>query len=319
MKRIGIPRALLYYQYQPMWRAFFEALGAEVVLSPPTNRSMLAAGAGRVVTETCLPVKVFLGHVLSMADKCDCLFIPAVRSVKRHVYNCAKFLGLPDMTRIVVPEAPPILLIEFDVNRGRLELYRGIYELGRFFTWNPAKIRRAALAAWQAHLDYKAAMSGSGLMPPDILEGAGQDRPPVNTQMNVALIGHPYVLYDDFINHRLLPRLKQAGARLLTPEMIGAPPSEVRSYWTYEDEVVGAGTHYLKSGVDGIIGVMAFGCGPDSLMMDNVARQAARRKDVPFMCLTLEEHTAEAGILTRLEAFLDMISRRRRRQVALCV
>jgi len=45
-----------------------------------------------------------------------------------------------------------------------------------------------------------------------------------------------------------------------------------------------------------------------------VQRQAARLRTTPFMSLTVEEHTAEAGIVTRLEAFLDMIHRRKRRQ-----
>ncbi len=36
MTRVGIPRALLYHQYYPMWRTFFEHLGAEVVVSKPT-------------------------------------------------------------------------------------------------------------------------------------------------------------------------------------------------------------------------------------------------------------------------------------------
>ncbi len=90
-------------------------------------------------------------------------------------------------------------------------------------------------------------------------------------------------------------------------------------YWTYEHEVVGAGGYYLESGVDGVIGVMAFSCGPDSLMMDLVRREATRRKSSAFMVLTLEEHTAEAGLVTRLEAFLDMIYRRGRRPVEICV
>jgi len=64
---------------------------------------------------------------------------------------------------------------------------------------------------------------------------------------------------------------------------------------------------------------MAFGCGPDSLMMDMVQRQATRLRTTPFMSLTVEEHTAEAGIVTRLEAFLDMMYRRKRRQVEVCV
>jgi predicted nucleotide-binding protein (sugar kinase/HSP70/actin superfamily) len=90
-------------------------------------------------------------------------------------------------------------------------------------------------------------------------------------------------------------------------------------YWTYEEEVVGAGEHYLKSGADGVIGIMAFGCGPDSLMMDMVHRQAARLRATSFMNLTLDEHTAEAGVVTRMEAFLDMIYRRKRRQAEVCV
>jgi predicted nucleotide-binding protein (sugar kinase/HSP70/actin superfamily) len=57
--------------------------------------------------------------------------------------------------------------------------------------------------------------------------------------------------------------------------------------------------------------MMAFGCGPDSMMM-NLVQMKAHAEAVPFMSLTIEEHTAEAGILTRIEAFLDMIHERRR-------
>ena len=54
-------------------------------------------------------------------------------------------------------------------------------------------------------------------------------------------------------------------------------------------------------------------------MMDMVQRQAIRLRTTPFMSLTLEEHTAEAGVVTRLEAFLDMIYRRNRKQADVCV
>jgi len=118
--------------------------------------------------------------------------------------------------------------------------------------------------------------------------------------------------------------LNQSGNRVVTPEMLTM--SELDSavnrlmgsaYWTYEEEVVGAGGHYLQNGADGVIGIMAFGCGPDSLMMDAVRRQAGRSGSIPFMCLTVDEHTAEAGIVTRLEAFIDMM--RRREKAEICV
>jgi len=71
MIKVGIPRALLYYQYYPMWKIFFEELGAEVVVSPPTTQVMLSEGSSRVVADTCLPVKAYLGHVLYLTNKCD--------------------------------------------------------------------------------------------------------------------------------------------------------------------------------------------------------------------------------------------------------
>jgi len=55
------------------------------------------------------------------------------------------------------------------------------------------------------------------------------------------------------------------------------------------------------------------------LMMDMVRRHAARLRATAFMSLTVEEHTAEAGVVTRLEAFVDMMQRKRRRQVKVCV
>jgi predicted nucleotide-binding protein (sugar kinase/HSP70/actin superfamily) len=108
---------------------------------------------------------------------------------------------------------------------------------------------------------------------------------------------------------------------MLTDEELESATARLvsRAYWTYEHEVVGAGQHYLESEADGVIGIMTFGCGPDSVMMDMVHRQAARLRTIPFMCLTLEEHTAEAGIVTRLEAFLDMIHRKKRSRLTVCV
>jgi len=318
-----------------MWKAFFQELGAEVVVSPPTSKAMLTSGSSRVVADTCLPVKIFLGHVLYLVGKCDYLFIPAIRSVRRKVYNCSKFLGLPDMTRAVIPESPPILDIGIDINKGKRGLSQAIYKLGRYFTRDASKVRRSAIASWQVHLNYRKAMSNCGLTPLQAIDGisgtheakgsTGGEKPetrpqqPAPTRATIALIGHPYLLYDEYLNHRLIYRLEQAHNRVLTPEMLTSEELEsatVRlvgtAYWTYGEEVVGAGEHYLQNGVDGVIGIVTFGCGPDSLMMDMVRRRAVKLRATPFMSLTLEEHEAEGGLVTRLEAFLDMINRKKR-------
>ncbi|MEK7848862.1 MAG: acyl-CoA dehydratase activase-related protein [Chloroflexota bacterium] len=331
MTRIGVPRGLLFYQYFPMWRTFFEALGAEVVVSPPTTRTLAAAGASRVVAETCMPVKVFCGHVLALKGQCDYVFVPAIRSMMPRVFNCSKFLGLPDIVRAACPDGPPVLEVGIDVNQGRRELYQAIYRLARPFTWNPVRVKEATVRALEAHRAYVEQMSQQHQTPPQalapLLSATPGQEPPASlaerpssgkSRLSLALVGHPYVVYDDFMTHRLIPRLQDMGVDVLTPEMVPEAALDAaitkldgRSYWTYEGEVVGAGGYYVDAGADGVVGVLAFGCGPDSLMMDLVKRYA-REKGRPFLGLTLDEHTGEAGLLTRLEAFVDMMGRRKR-------
>jgi len=294
---------------------------------------MITQGAARVVSDTCLPVKVFIGHVLSLADKCDSLLIPVVRSTKKKVYNCSRFLALPDLTRAVVPDAPPILEIEFDYSRGTRYLYRQIYSLGSHFTRNPLKIKEAAGYAWETHLKYNEMTVKQKITRIEAIdlimnETIGEPVKDNGAELTIGLAGHPYVLHDEQVSHNLIKRLRAGGIKVLTPEMAPLITDSdsnghtqfkglAKNYWESEEDMIDAGEYYTRIGVDGIIGSMAFACGPDSLMMNLVQRQA-RNAGIPFMCLTVEEHTAEAGVVTRLEAFLDMIYRTRRSK-AKCV
>lgn len=61
--------------------------------------------------------------------------------------------------------------------------------------------------------------------------------------------------------------------------------------------------------IDGIIYLACFGCGPDSMIGEMAERYTTGK---PFMLLTIDEHSGEAGMMTRLEAFCDMLRRRRR-------
>ena len=326
--KVGIPRALLYYKYFPMWKAFLEKLGAEIIVSENTNQKLILQGASLVVSDTCLPVKVFIGHVLSLSDKCDKLLIPVVRSTSEKVYNCSRFLALPDLARAVVPGVPQILEIEFDYSRGKRYLYRQIYSLGKNFTLNPFKIKAAAKYAWETHQRYHEITTQQHLTRLEAIDLIHNGKPVEIKEakkdvLTIGIAGHPYVLHDEQVSHNLIKRLKAAGVNILTPEMAPEAPDSngnghtqfaglAKNYWESEEDVVGAGDWYTRIKVDGIIGIMAFACGPDSMMMSLVQRQA-HSANIPFMSLTVEEHTAEAGVVTRIEAFLDMIHRAKRR------
>ena len=86
MPKVGIPRALLYYNYYPLWKVFFEELGAEVVLSELTNKKILDDGVYCCVDDACLPMKVFHGHAVHLKDRVDYLFVPRLISVEKTVY-----------------------------------------------------------------------------------------------------------------------------------------------------------------------------------------------------------------------------------------
>ena len=60
-----------------------------------------------------------------------------------------------------------------------------------------------------------------------------------------------------------------------------------------------------------MITLTAFGCGPDSLMLERITRKA-KEYAMPLLNLTIDEHTGEAGFVTRLEAFVDMLFRKQR-------
>lgn len=67
--KLGIPRGLSFYSMYPFLYGFFDAIGIEVVLSDKTTKKTLSKGSSLVVTETCLPVKIFVGQVLNLIEK----------------------------------------------------------------------------------------------------------------------------------------------------------------------------------------------------------------------------------------------------------
>ncbi len=327
MKRIGIPRALHFLQYYPLWRTFFEAFDAELVVSPPTNRDILAVGGKLVADVTCLPAKVYAGHLAWLRDhgQVDAVFVPAIRSVEHGALHCSKFQALPDLMYATVPDCPKLLDIGIDVHRYKISPKEAYAQLGREFTRSAAKVRRAWSEACRVDETYRASLVNDQLTYPEALarlypaEWALPSVAPVpSLGLKIAIAGHPYCLYDDYINHGLLGRLRQLGVQIVSSEMVSGEQAQAgvqattgQKRWFYEDWMSGAAGHYLHdNGVDGLITVLAFTCGPDSAMVETITRRA-HALERPMMSLVLDEHGSAAGMVTRLEAFVDMLDRQR--------
>ncbi len=306
---IGIPKGMLFYDYHILWERFFQTLGFEVKVSSDTNKKIISEGIMSAVDEACLPVKVYYGHVLDLASQVDYLFIPRIVSMVRKEYMCPKILGLPDMIRSFLAHSPPIIdcTINYRVKNNQIE--KAVKEICSIIQVPAHK----GLRAWQIGLkeqeQYERYLQ-SGHLP----YGFSMYKDGVK----IALLGHGYNLYDSYINMNIMQKLSDLGAKVCTKEMVTPEDIEKsisilpkKMFWTFGKQLLGSGLHYLNDPeIKGMIFLASFGCGLDSMVGDLLERFSFRSNRKPFMFLTIDEHSGEAGLITRLEAFMDLIEGR---------
>ncbi|MBY8999944.1 MAG: hypothetical protein KGD64_03435 [Candidatus Heimdallarchaeota archaeon] len=351
-KRVGFPRGLLYYYFKDMWETFFIKLGAEVVLSSPTNKITKEKGVLETLDDECYSTKLYHGHVLDLANKeLDYLFVPRFASRKKREVGCPKFVALADILKYTKKNLPPIIGPYYSTSRekhGFWRLTKIIFEIGFKFTKNPLRIINAALLARRAHrmAHDELIISEETLKKWEKSEILLNDAPINNNGeevLKVALVGHNYVLNDDYASLGVRKKLQKLGADIVTsqqmprnlierqllrlsmidfglafPEPEKLPLKELEKhlvgrndylYFEFEHEIVGTAMHYLENQkIDGILMLVNFICGPVSVSMEYAKHFAKKiHADTPLAILTLDAHTGEAGFQTRLEAFCDIL------------
>jgi len=329
-KTIGIPRALNYYNYFPFLYGFFTNLGFKIILSDPTTKKTMTDGSSLVVTETCLPIKVYVGHVINLIEKgVKNIFTPSIQSIAPKIYNCSKIRGLPDLIRNVVKGDYNLIEATLDKSEKKLGLYEFLEQaVEPFGITDEATIRKALKAGYVLHNNFRVMMQNQlnfdtalrnakdGKV---VIKSAESTLDDTKDGINVALVAHGYNIYDKRVCMDVFKKLKNLGVNVfsalqLTDEQLkdGINTLEAEMYWANQLEMTGAAGHYLKSDrIDGLITITAFGCGPDSLMIEDIKRKS-KNFNKPLLNLTIDEHTGEAGFVTRLEAFCDMLYRKKR-------
>lgn len=297
---IGIPRAFLYHRYGVLWTTFFEDLGCEVVLSPESNRALLERGSSLAVDETCLPLKVLLGHVDALRGRVDHVLVPRLESLHRRERTCVKLLAAYD---IVANSVPDVHAIGYSVH-----VVRHHYEpvemlkLGLGFSRDPLRLLRAYVRGKRAQ--------GAR----DRRRAAEQEARADAEGLKVLVVGHDYNLDDEIIGRPLVRHLEKLGVTVVLSEEADrddvVPLARRLSrdvYWTFNIEQLAAVERY-RDRVDGIVFVVTFPCGPDSLVTELCTHVIP---DPPLITIVLDELQAEAGLRTRLESFVDIIAMRR--------
>ncbi|GAV25888.1 hypothetical protein ciss_18210 [Carboxydothermus islandicus] len=317
---IGIARTLNYYAYYPFWQGFFDSLNLKTIVSSPTTKEILDQGVKDALAEACLPIKLFFGHIATLKSKVDYLFIPRIVNLNRKTVYCPKFLGLPDMIKYSYENLPPVIDLRVDNRSLKDSLLIASLKLASFFGFSKLRGFKAYREGIRQQNFYENLLQ-KGYLPVNEVNVNSPKLFSVKSSFKIALLGYPYLVYDNYVNLKILEFLNKNNVQVLTAEQVPWPirnkyapfTNKKRLFWTFSDRVLSSFQYFLKNVPDlkGIIHLTAFGCGPD-FIVDRIMEIDAGEQQIPYLTLTIDEHTGEAGLVTRVEAFLDMIKRKSR-------
>lgn len=297
---IGIPRALLYYKYNTLWTNFFEELGCDVVVSPDTNKSILDNGIKLSMDEACVAMKIYMGHIYYLLDKCDYILVPRLKCIKKNEKLCTNFSALYDLVNNVFDKN--IIHYNVDIDNKEDEFYAFI-TMGLSLGFPYRKI----VSSYRSAKQKEEMLKMRKISKQKSILGS-------TTKLKILLAGHPYNIYDEYIGIPIIKLLEKNNIEVIYSDKYDDKylDNDVlkiskRNYWTYNREIMAAVSHYEKQ-VDGIILLTSFPCGPDSLSNEMILRNIS----IPITNLIIDENNSDTGLLTRIESFIDIIEERRK-------
>ncbi len=297
---IGIPKALLYYKYSELWTSFFEELGCEIIVSPNTSKKILEDGIKFSLDESCMAMKIYMGHVYYLIDKCDYILVPRLKCIKKHEKLCTNFSALYDLVNNIFDKK--LINYNVDVEHKEDELYAFV-TMGLSLGFSYRKI----VSAYHIAKEKEKMLKEREISKQKSIIAS-------SNKIKILLAGHPYNLHDEFIGKQIENVLEKNNIEIIYSDKYDTKYLEQevkkispKNYWTYNKEIIGAISHYQEL-VDGIILITSFPCGPDSLSNEMILRNVK----IPITNLIIDEANSDTGLLTRIESFIDILEERRK-------
>lgn len=303
---IGIPRMLYVNDYLPFWQTFFSELGYRVLFSDRTNRTLINQAIEKTVAETCFPAKIALGHIQNLLDKnVDILFLPsfirfpAAQAKSKNAQACPYAQALPYIAKAAIQfgntkTIEPVLHLQDDRH-----FQKSMRALGSLLGKSAAAVKRAQQRGLQMQEAVSRAMEEQGQ------EALARIRP---DEKVLVLVGRNYNTCDAGANMNLPSKIRDLGVLAIPMDFLPLHGVDMTGhehmYWRSGQKIMAA-ARFIKSQPNLYpVYVTNFGCGPDSFITHFFQKEMG---DKPFLQLEIDEHSADAGAITRIEAFLDSI------------
>jgi len=319
-KTVGIPRVLFFHELFPLWKAFFTEMGFQVVLSDSTNRHIIRRGVENIVEEPCLPIKLAHGHMLNLLEKePDFIFLPVQCTMEKlsddwsKSWNCPLTQSLPYILLsskrikelLASPEGkqPKVLRPVIHPDRGRAwqkKILRKV-ALDAGITSNTA-IDKAIQAGFEAFDSFNEWQQRRGR---EVLDNLKAD------EKAIVIVGRAYNTYDEAITLNLSEKLRDLNILAIPLDLLPlksmageVSKNHPNMYWKAGQKILCAGRMVARDPRLFGLYVTNFACGPDSYLTKYFSKETEGK---PFLTIEIDEHSADAGIITRCEAFIDTI------------
>jgi predicted CoA-substrate-specific enzyme activase len=306
---IGVPYVFYFNEYLPYWSTLLDELGFDVEVSPVTNSSIVGTGLESVISEACFPAKVALGHIKYLMQKgVDAVFLPSFVNLNSAAdeYNrgvaCPHTQTLPYVSRVAIEELKAIApVVDLSMSSGHLageikQAFKGYRHLGA------VRVRRAMRAAKRAQAEFYRTIRDKGR---EVLDGLDERA--------IVIVGRAYNSFEKGMNLQIPEKLATLGVLAIPMDMLPTEDISLKEtwpnmYWRSGQRILRAARFVAGHEKLFPLFIGNFSCGPDSFILKYFKEELQGK---PFLHIEIDEHSADAGAITRCEAFLDSIDNRK--------
>ena len=312
-KTVGVPFALMIHKFFPMANAFFTSLGYNVLLTKPTNDETIRLSQENARGETCYPVKLIYGHMKQLIDaKVDYIFLQTIHTMKHelshveHNYGCVymqtaavsigKALGLEE-------KGITLLSPVFDLDFGKEAMASAMVGLGKILGIPKPFCAKALLAGAMAVRKHTNAVEKQGKQLLDSLKP--EDKV-------LVLITRNYGVSDPILNMGIPDLLLERGIKVITLSHLPGHALDISEeypnlYWPFGQHILSGAKLIAHHPNLYAVYLTNHGCGPDSMLSHLFKKEMG---DKPYLQIEVDEHFSKVGVVTRIEAFLNSLSKR---------
>ncbi len=306
--KIGIPYIFFFHDFLPFWTTFLWELGFEVEVSPKTTREIIKMGLESVLAEPCFPVKVAHGHIKYLINKnVDVLFLPSFININKPHDEFSRGIACPYIQTIPYVSKTAfkgLKLITPVINTGLGKEYieKELSKVFMEFGIQRKVIKEAIRIAEKAQENFETSVKEKG---GKILSNLHNRR----DEKAIVILGRSYNAFEKGINLEIPDKLANLGMTCIPMDFLPIEDVNIMQdwpnmYWRSGQKILRAVRFIKEHPKLYPVYIGNFLCGPDSFILKYVRKELASKS---FLHIEIDEHSADAGAITRCEAFLDSI------------